>query len=69
MSKEEILEKIKLAKLQTTTAKNRMGCSENWYDCYYAVGATFGEGELGEMSEEMLNNLIKLAQEIADALF
>lgn len=25
----------------TTTARNSMGCSENWYNSYYAIKETF----------------------------
>jgi len=39
MTREEILEKVKNCK--TTTARNIMGCSENWYDPIYAIRETF----------------------------
>lgn len=67
MTKEEILEKVKNCK--TTTARNSMGCSENWYDPIYAIRETFETEVLEKMSEVELNNLIKLAQNISENLY
>lgn len=49
--------------------RNRMGCDENWYDAYYAVANTFNDKELKAMSERELQNLLKLAETIGDALY
>jgi len=69
MNKSEILKSIKESLLNTTKARNSMGCSENWYNSYYCVGMTFSTDELEEMSEKELHNLIRLANNIADALY
>lgn len=60
--KEEILNKIKEAVSKPMDkATNSMGASESWYDEYFMVGKCFTEGDLKEMSEESLLNLIRLA--------
>lgn len=46
-----------------------MGCDENWYDPYYAVANTFDDEELKAMPEQELENLLKLAKTIGDALY
>lgn len=66
-TKEEIIEFIKNVK--TTSARNSMGCSENWYDAYFAISKTFTMEEIEAMSENELNNLIKLGDAIADGLY
>lgn len=67
MTKEEIINAIK--NVGTTTARNSMGCSENWYNSYYAIKMTFSMEEIESMSENELNNLIKLADNIAEGLY
>jgi hypothetical protein len=67
MTKEEIINNIK--NVGTTTARNSMGCSENWYNCYYAIKMTFTMEEIESMSEKELNNLVKLAETIAEGLY
>ena len=67
MTKEEIINNIK--NVGTTTARNSMGCSENWYNYFYAIKMTFTMEEIVAMSEKELNNLIKLADNIADGLY
>ena len=67
MTKEEIINNIKNVK--TTTARNSMGCYENWYNCYYAIKETFTMEEIESMSEKELNNLVKLADNIAEGLY
>jgi hypothetical protein len=67
MTKAEILNNI--ANVGTTTNRNSMGCSENWYNSYYAIKHTFTIEELEAMSEQELNNLIKLADNIAEGLY
>ena len=49
--------------------KNRMGCSESWYDPYYAISQTFTADEVDKMDDKELENLIKLAEEIQGALY
>ena len=67
MTKEEIINGIKNLKL--TTARNSMGCSENWYNSYYAIKMTFSMEEIENMSEKELNNLVKLGNAISDGLY
>lgn len=67
MTKEEILNNVKNA--VPTKARNSMGCNESWYDPYFAMKAVFTDGELGAMTEQELNNLYKLADQISDALY
>lgn len=54
---------------ETTTALNRMGCSENWYNPYYAITQTFSVSEIGIMADEEIDNLVRLAQNISDYLY
>ena len=67
MTKEEIINGIKNLKL--TNARNSMGCSENWYNSYYAIKMTFSMEEIENMSEKELNNLVKLGNAISDGLY
>jgi len=69
MSREELLLVIKESRKPKTDARNRMGCSENWYDSHYAIANTFTDGELDQMSESELNNLVKLADRMSEAFF
>jgi hypothetical protein len=66
-SKEQKIKKILDA--QGTDMRNSMGCNESWYDAYYAVGHTFHEDELRNMSESEIDHLIKLADNISSALY
>ncbi len=49
--------------------QNRMGCSESWYDPYYAISQTFDADTVNKMEDEELENLIKLAEAIQGALY
>lgn len=53
----------------TTEARNGMGCSENWYNPYFAINETFSIEEITLMSEKEIDNLIALADNIADGLY
>ena len=53
----------------TTTMRNRMGCDENWYNPYYAIKETFSKEKIENMSEEEIENLVELANEIGLALY
>lgn len=53
----------------TTSARNRMGCSENWYNSYYAIKQTFSIDEIIGMTEKEVKNLVRLADEIGLALY
>ena len=67
MTKTEIINAIK--NVGTTTARNSMGCSENWYNPYYAIKMTFTMEEIESMSEGELNNLVKLGENISEGLY
>lgn len=67
MTKEEIINAIK--NVGTTTARNSMGCSENWYNVYYAIKMTFTMEEIEAMSEKELNDLVKLGDAISEGLY
>lgn len=58
-----------LEKPVTTSAQNSMGCSENWYNPFFAVTQTFSKEEIEAMSEQEVCNLMKLAEKIADGLY
>ena len=65
--KENLLEYINNPVL--TDARNLMGCSENWYNPYYAIKETFAEEEIVNMTDDEINNLVKLAENIMEALY
>lgn len=67
MTKAKIIENIKNVKV--TTARNSMGCSENWYNWFWAISQTFTMEEIEAMTEKELNDLVKLANNIADGLY
>ena len=52
-----------------SNAKNIMGCSENWYNPYYAIRETFSKEEVEAMSEYEVENLVKLAESIEEGLY
>lgn len=66
---EEKLKAIKDARNLNSGMRNRMGCSEDWYNKYYSVAQTFTDEELESMSEKEIDNLLKLAQNISEALY
>lgn len=65
--KENLMEYIDNPK--TTDARNRMGCSENWYNPYYAIKETFSIDEIRSMSDKEIENLVRLADKIGEALY
>lgn len=69
MTKEEIINNIKNTSLVGTSARNSMGCSENWYNVYFSIKMTFSMDEIESMSENELNNLVKLGNTIAEGLY
>ena len=52
-----------------TTSRNSMGCSENWYNSYYAMKETFTREEIENMTDSEIENLVKLADNIAEGLY
>lgn len=69
MTKEEVINNIKNTSLVGTSARNSMGCSENWYNVYFSIKMTFSMDEIENMSENELNNLVKLGNTIAEGLY
>lgn len=65
--KEKLIEYIN--KPIVTDARNRMGCSENWYNAYYAIKETFSFEEIQSMTDKEIENLVRLADEIGMALY
>lgn len=65
--KEKLIEYI--SNPATTTARNSMGCSENWYNPYYAIMQTFSSEEIQSMSNKEIENLVRLADEIGMGLY
>ena len=49
--------------------RNSMGCSEYWYYDEYAICRTFSEEEILGMSEKEIDNLLRLANSIGEALY
>lgn len=52
-----------------TASINLMGCSENWYNPYYTIKETFSIEKIENMSEEEVENLFELADNIAEGLY
>ena len=69
MTKEEIINNIKNTSTVETSARNSMGCLENWYNAYCSIKMTFSMEEIENMSENELNNLVKLGNTIAEGLY
>ena len=49
--------------------RNRMGCDENWYNPYFCIKETFSLKEVQLMTTKEVNDLVKLARTIGDALY
>lgn len=49
--------------------RNRMGCSENWYNPYFAIKETFSLAQIQSMTDAEVKNLVNLAQNIANGLY
>ena len=52
-----------------TSARNRMGCCESWYDSFYAIKETFTIREIEAMNVAEVSRLIRLAENIAENLY
>lgn len=65
--RENLMEYIN--KPATTDARNKMGCSENWYNPYYAIKQTFSLEEIQSMTDREIENLVRLADEIGMGLY
>ena len=51
MTAKELIDEYKLLDF-SKPMHNSIGCSENWYDAYYAICKTFLEEELLNMEEK-----------------
>ena len=68
-NKEKILEYIVSYKSPDKIMRNSMGCDESWCDPYYAIKETFSVKEIESMSENEVDNLVRLGNNIAEALY
>ena len=70
MTAEELLTKCNEAlEKASQAARNRMGCSENWYNPYYAIACTFSKQEISEFTPKEIDNLIRLGESISEGLW
>lgn len=53
----------------TISGRNSMGCSENWYEPFFAVKEAFSKEEIESMSEKTICDLLKLARTIGEGLY
>jgi uncharacterized protein YerC len=67
MKANEIIEGIK--NLKELTGHNSMGCSENWYNFYYAMKETFTPEEIQSMTDRECELLERLAYNIQEGLY
>ena len=67
MSKEDLIKKIKDYKI--SKERNSMGCMEDWYNYVFAFKETFSIEEIENMSQEQIDNLIRLATNIQEGLY
>ena len=68
-NKEKVLEYIASYQASNKIMQNRMGCDESWYNSYYAIKEIFPVEEIESMSVKEVDNLVRLANNIADALY
>ena len=54
---------------QSTKARNRMGCSEDWYDVYFAISRTFVREEIEKMDDQTISHLVRLAEKLGEAFY
>lgn len=67
MTAQELLKEID--NLKNNPRRNSMGCSENWYNAYYAIAQTFTREEIEEMTDREIDYLIRLGDALADAFY
>lgn len=65
--KDELMEYVNNPIL--VSARNRMGCDENWYNPYFAIKETFTIDEIEKMPKSEISNLIRLAGKISEGLY
>ena len=66
--KEMLLEYMKTTQ-EPDNRRNRMGCSESWYDAFYAIKQTFEICQIESMTDVEINNLLALAANIQTSLY
>lgn len=66
--KERLLLRYEL-NLPSNNNRNRMGCSESWYDFEYAMMETFSEEEIKNMPDTEFAHLNRLATNIQESLY
>lgn len=54
---------------ESLNTRNRMGCSEDWYNPYFAISRTFEKNEVEKMDSDTIELLVKLASNMSDALY
>lgn len=64
-----IKSKVLAYEVKPSGARNIMGCSEDWYIAYYSIRKTFSKEEIEQMSEQEVENLVRLADNISDHLY
>ena len=67
MTGKELIEDYK--KIKWTTARNSMGCDENWYNEVFAIYNTFSEEEILNMSEREIELLMRLGFKMSEAFY
>lgn len=50
-------------------AKNSMGCSESWYNFYFAMKQTFTKEEMERMTDHEVALLKRLHEKTSDGLY
>jgi hypothetical protein len=56
-------------KVAVNNIRNVMGCNESWYDPYFAITHTFSRDYINLITDQQLNDLIALAENIQEALY
>jgi hypothetical protein len=56
-------------KFNPPTGRNRMGCSESWYDPYYAITQTLHPTVIDDMSNKTLDALVECVTAVQEALY
>lgn len=64
-----VLDRYYNQKFQSSGLRNRMGCSEDWYDCYYAITQTVHSEVINKMSDEALDALVDCVCAVQEALY
>lgn len=67
MKKRKLLEYISNPVL--TTARNSMGCDENWYNPYFVTKETFSIEEINSMSDKEVETLVRLGNSMSEAFY